>query len=288
MYLWLAVIFFTNEGVASSLICPTAREAGMGNTGFSLTYGPEAVYLNPAHLQLNKSQELLFSISYGRLFLDIQHSSLFLSKRFSSFNLGLGVSNFDYGDLIFKPEYPTEEDAVFNANDLSILGGAGFNLSNKGYGGIGIKFIKEYIQIYSAQVLAGNLALSYLPNQNLRFSLGTFDISRNMKLKNSEFEGEPYGLPVRFSFGCSNQWRRLLSGLDLHYLIRSKDWMLNFGEEIGLVSEFKLRWGCRYFDGLTLSGGLGISLAWLTLDYGVSYLPKGLGLNHYFTLKRNL
>ncbi len=251
-------------------------------TGFSLARGAEATFFNPANLQLTNN-ELHFLLSYGRVFLDIEHSSLFLAKKIMMFNLGLGLVNFDYGDMVFKPDYPTEDDnATFNANDLSFFFAAATKLSPKGNIGLSFKFIKEYIYIYSAQASAINLALNYLPTPNNTFSFGVFDIGTSLQLKDSA-----YSLPVRFSLGASNYTKKFLTGFDFHYLIHSKDWILNMGEELTISHMFKFRGGFRYFDGLTFNTGFGITFSWLALDYGLAYLPKRLGFSHYLSLKRN-
>jgi len=278
-----SLLIFSSEGLASALLCPTAREFAMGGAGFALGRGPEAVYLNPAALRA-PGNDLLFSISYGRLFLDIEHSSLFLSRRIALVNVGLGLVNFDYGDLTFKPDYPTEDNsAKFHANDLSVVLGIAASISPKGNVGLSFKYIKEYVYIYSTDARAFNFALNFMPSQTNRISLGGFDIGNSLELKS-----EPYGLPMRLSLGYSNTTGRFLGGLEFHYLVRSQDWALNFGEQFALSRHFTLRGGVRYFDGLTMTGGFGLAWSWLALDYGLGYLPKNLGFSHYFGLKRNL
>ncbi len=283
MNLLLSVILFCSEGVASSLVCPTAREWGLGGAGLSFARGPDAVYFNPASL-VSPDKNLGFSVSYSRIFLDIEQSALSLTKKISIFNIGVGLINFDYGDLDFKPDYPTESDsATFNANDLTILVAAATKLSPKGTIGLGFKYLRENIFIYTASARAFNLTLNYLPNQNNTLSFGAFDIGNALVLKD-----EPYGLPVRFGLGYNNQIKKFLTGIDCYYLIRSGDWLLSVGEEITLSQILQLRCGVRYFDGLTISGGLGLNLSWLALEYGFGYLPKNLGFSHYFGLKKIL
>lgn len=281
MNLILTLFLVSSEGVISSIICPTAREWGLGGAGFSLARGPEAVFFNPANLG-SPNNNLYFSFSYARVLLDIQQSALFVAKKMSVIDVGLGLINFDYGALDLKPDYPTEGDSMtFDANDLSLIIAASVKASAKGTAGIGFKYIREDIYIYSASAGVLNLALSYLPNQSNRVGLGIFDISSSLKMKN-----ESFGLPVRFTFGLSNQTKKFLTGFDVHFLIRSRDWMVNAGEEFALSQVMKLRLGFRYFDGLTVNGGLGIGLPWLDLNYGFGYFPKNLGLSHYFGLAK--
>ncbi len=283
MNILLSLLIFSSEGLASALLCPTARELALGGAGFALSCGPEAVYLNPAALRV-PGNDLLFSISYGRLFLDIEHSSLFLSRRIAKVNLGLGLVNFDYGDLTFKPDYPTEDNStIFHANDLSLILGLSASISPKGNVGLSFKYIKEYIYVYSSSARAFNFALNFLPSQSNQISLGGFDIGNSLELRN-----EPYGLPMRLSLGYSNTTGKFLGGIEFHYLLRSRDWALNFGEQFTLSRHFTLRGGVRYFDGPTLTGGFGLGWSWLALDYGLAYLPKNLGFSHYFGLKRSL
>jgi hypothetical protein len=283
MNLLVSLLIFTSEGLASSLLCPTAREFAMGGAGFALARGPEAVYLNPASLS-SPNRDLLFSLGYGRLYLDIEHTSLFLTRPIGFLHAGLGLVNFDYGELTFKPEYPTDdENATFNANDLSLIAGLAAAVSPKGSVGLSFKYIKEYLYVYSAGARAINFAINYEPDANNRVAIGVLDVGNSLKLK-----AEPFGLPMRIGLGYSNSIKRFRGGLDFGYLIRSKDWMAGLGEEFTLSRVFKIRAGARYFDGLSVTAGFGIAWSWLALDYGVARQPKDLGFSHYFGLKRNL
>lgn len=261
-------ILISTSGV-NSLLLP-ASPSGV-TTGFSVSKDAEAIFYNPANFEAGENYKLW--CSYNRFYLSMQSVSLALCKRIKSIHLGIAFVNFDYGDIEWHPEYPTEDTlAYYSANDFSIVLGSSANISPRGKIGINLKYISENIYMYSDYALAFDISFSYKTSKN-GISFGASNFGSKITLKNEEVN-----LPARITLGGFYTFKKIITSVDLHYLVNNGIFEFGFGAEIPIYEMISLNAALNYRESPYPGFGLEIKKGKLGIKYAGSLYIKDLGM----------
>jgi hypothetical protein len=240
-------------------------------TSFSIARNQEAIFYNPANFIAKENFELW--CFYNRMYLSMHSVSFALGKKIKAVDFGLAVTNFDYGEIEWHPDYPTEDSLTsYNANDFSLIISGGLNLSPDGRIGINLKYISEYIYIYSDYALAIDLSISY-SKSNYGLSFGGSNFGTQITLNNEEVN-----LPARVSLGGFYIVRNITMGLDLHYLINNTVFEFGFGLGLPINESIVLNAAANYRESLYPGFGIQLNTGTLGIKYGAAFYPKDLGM----------
>lgn len=304
--LLIPILSFGMEGFNSLKIGVYPRQLSMGGIGTSTAKGPSSSFYNPA--LLTETSSFGMDISYARWFLDTQHSSLFLSRHKKDKAFGFGLINFHYGDIEYRPEYPTPEPlGEYSADDFTLSLSYAQSVDPHTSLGISAKFYYEKIGLDGGMSYGADFGFIYKVNRNLWLGFSINNFAKIMKLK---IEG--FYLPTEGRFGIGFNGKHFKAGADLSYLFYSAEIRAGIGLEIPFRN-FSLRIGHRVIskdyshreyneeegryenvsryhtlglDGLTL--GLGIKKGILSLDYSCLPSPWNLSLTHHIGLRVNI
>jgi hypothetical protein len=265
-----AIIFLliASSGV-NTLLLP-ASPSGM-STPFSVANDAEAIFYNPAHFRAAENYQVW--CSYNRFYLAMQSVSLAISKKIKAVNLGIAFLNFDYGDIEWHPDYPTEDSlAYYSANDFTVVLGANLALTPQGKVGLNLKYISESILIYSDYALALDLSFSYSNDKN-GISIGAANIGSKVTLRN-----EDVNLPARISLGTFYDFKKFKSSIDVHYLVNTAVFEGSFGVDIPVYSMVNLNASAHYRETLYPGFGLYVQPGNIIIKYAGALYPRNLGL----------
>lgn len=264
----LFFLLITTSGV-NSLLLP-ASPMGM-TTPFSLAKNAEALFYNPANVQASEQYQVW--CSYNRFYLSMQSVSLALSKQIKSIGIGLAFVNFDYGDIEWRPPYPTEDPVTYySANDFLIVLGGNVRVSEFGKIGLNIKYISENIYIYADYTIAFDICFAYATEKN-GLSFGVSDLGGQITLYN-----EAVNLPARISLGGFFSIRKLILSTDLHYLVNNS--VLEFSTGVGYPVHEKIliNASAHYREEFYPGFGIEINPGKIGIKYGGALYPKNLGM----------
>ncbi len=241
------------------------------NTGFSVSKDVEAIFYNPANFESKENYRIW--CAYNRVYLDMQSVSLAISKKIKSINLGIGFINFDYGDIEWRPNYPTDDSLIFySANDFSIIIGGSAQLSPQGKIGLNLKYISESIHIYADYALAADLSFSYT-SEKMGISFGASNFGTRLKIRNEEVN-----LPARLSLGGFYTLKKICASADIHYLVNNENFEYSFGLGYPAHDLVRLNVAFHYRDEIYPGFGIDLTPGNLEIKYGGSFYPKDLGM----------
>jgi hypothetical protein len=269
------LIIFATAGV-KSLLMP-ASPVGV-TTSFATASREEAIFYNPSNFDAGDNYSV--QCSYNRFYLGMQSVSLSMSRRIKKVNFGVGIVNFDYGDIEWRPDYPTEDPLItYRAYDFSIILAASAELSSQGRVGINLKYITENIYMYSDYALALDIAFSYR-NTASGITFGATNFGTKMLINNDEVN-----LPACLNVGGFHQIRKFTLSSDLRYLINDSAFECGVGASVPVHQRLTLSAAANYRDEIYPGFGMTIAVGSLEVKYGGSFFPKNLGMVNNIALK---
>jgi hypothetical protein len=255
-------------GVKSLLMPPTP--VGV-LTSFSMAQYEEAIFYNPANFETK--DVLAIECSYNRFYLSMQSVSLSVGKRIKNIDFGLGIVNYDYGEIEWRPNYPTEDPLIsYTAYDFSLILGMGVNLSEKGRFGLNLKYITENLYVYSDYALAMDVAFSYRATNN-GISFGATNFGTKLTLNNAEVN-----LPARLSMGLFQRVKTVTLSGDLHYLVNEAAFEFGLGASMPIHRRISISAAGLYREEFYPGFGINIDAGFMQIKYGGSFYPKDLGM----------
>jgi len=264
----LAIIMIAAAGV-KSLLMP-ASPAGV-ITSFSSARNEDAIFYNPANLQARDN--FTFQCSYNRFYLGMQSVSLSLNKRIRAISYGIGIVNFDYGDIEWHPDYPTEDPLIdYRAYDFWLILGAAVNLSANGRIGVNLKYITENIYVYSDYALAMDVAFAY-ENSTSGITFGVNNFGTKMVINDGDVN-----LPACMSIGGFHKIKKLTLSSDLHYLVNEAAFEFGVGAALPIHQRVSVSAAVNYREELYPGFGVTIDAGALEVRYGGAFFPKNLGM----------
>ena len=264
----LIIIMMATAGV-KSLLMPSSPVGVI--TSFATASNEEAIFYNPSNFSTRDN--LTFQCSYNRFYLGMQSVSLSLGKKIKALDFGIGIINFDYGEIEWRPDYPTENPLInYSAYDFAFILGTAVNLSPQGRIGINLKYITENIYVYSDYALAVDIAVSYKTPSN-GVTLGASNFGTSMTINNDNVN-----LPARLSVGGFHLIRKLKISGDLHYLVNDAAFDFAIGATLPIHRLISLSAAANYRDEFYPGFGLTIDAGALEVKYGGSFFPKNLGM----------
>ena len=269
------LIIFATAGV-KSLLMP-ASPVGV-TTSFASASREEAIFYNPSNFEA--SENYTVQCSYNRFYLDMQSVSLSMSKKIRKVDIGLGIVNFDYGDIEWRPDYPTEDPLItYRAYDFSLILAASAEISTQGRIGINLKYITENIYIYSDYAFALDIAFSYR-NTTSGITFGATNFGTKMLINNDEVN-----LPACLNVGGFHHISKLTLSSDLRYLINDSALEFGIGVSMPVHQRLTLSAAANYRDEIYPGFGLTVDVGALEVKYGGSFYPKNLGMVNNISLK---
>lgn len=269
------LIIFATAGV-KSLLMP-ASPVGV-TTSFATASKEEAIFYNPANFEAGENYTV--QCSYNRFYLGMQSVSLSMSKKIKKVDLGLGIVNFDYGDIEWRPDYPTEDPLItYRAYDFSLILAASAQITTQGRIGINLKYITENIYIYSDYALALDIAFSYR-NTTSGITFGASNFGTQMLINNDEVN-----LPACLNVGGFHQISKVKLSSDLRYLVNDSAFEFGVGASMPVHQRLTLSAAANYRDEIYPGFGLTIDVGALEVKYGGSFYPKNLGMVNNIALK---
>lgn len=263
-----AIILISAAGM-KSLLMP-ASPVGV-TTSFATASNEEAIFYNPANFEARDN--FTFNCSYNRFYLGMQSVSLSLTKKIKSIDFGLGIVNFDYGNIEWRPEYPTDDLTIdYRAYDFSLILGASVSVSSKGRIGVNLKYITENIYVYSDYALAMDVAFAYR-NSTSGITFGATNFGTKMTIHNDEVN-----LPACLNIGGFQRIKKLVLSGDLRYLVNEAAYEFSLGASMPVYQRISLSAAVNYRDEFYPGFGVVIDAGALQIKYGGSFFPKNLGM----------
>jgi hypothetical protein len=273
---------------ASLSIIPSARECAMGGAGAISAVGPAAMYYNPALTSTLSS--FAININYTKWLIDTYEQSIFLVRPLPYFNLGLGMVNFNYGDIEYRPDYPTENsNGSFNPNDFNFYLNLSKTINNDNFStsfGISGRYYYQKIYEYTATGIGTDigLAFNFLPELQVGFSIVNFGTAMR-------FIREDFLLPTKFLAGVNYSIDKFISmpkiriTSDFGYLFNDKKVSLNSGLEMSIKDKYFLRTGYKFGDQNShVNFGFGVIVKNFRIEYAFSPYDMEIGTAHHFSL----
>ncbi len=269
------LIIFATAGV-KSLLMP-ASPVGV-TTSFAIASREEAIFYNPSNFEAGDNYTV--QCSYNQFYLGMQSVSLSMSKKIKKIDLGLGIVNFDYGDIEWRPDYPTEDPLItYRAYDFSLILAASAEITTQGRIGINLKYITENIYIYSDYALAFDIAFSYR-NMTSGITFGATNFGTQMLINNDQVN-----LPSCLNVGGFHQISKLILSSDLRYLVNDSAFEFGIGASMPVHQRLTLSAAANYRDEIYPGFGLTIDIGALQVKYGGSFYPKNLGMVNNIALR---
>lgn len=264
----LIIFMIAAAGVKSLLMPPSP--VGV-TTSFAIASNEEAIFYNPSNFSTRDNPTFL--CSYNRFYLGMQSVSLSLGKKIKGIDFGVGIVNFDYGEVEWRPEYPTEDPLInYSAYDFSLILGAAVNVTSQGRIGINLKYVTENIYVYSDYALALDVAVAYR-NGTSGITLGASNFGTSMTINTARVN-----LPARLSIGGLHQIRKFIVSGDLHYLVNDAALEFAIGATLPINQRITISAAANYRDEFYPGFGLKIDAGPLEVKYGGSFFPKNLGM----------
>lgn len=264
----LLYIIIATSGV-NSLLLP-ASPVGMA-TPFSTAQNAEALFYNPANVSAGEQNQIW--CSYNRFYLSMQSVSLAFSKQMKSIGIGLAFVNFDYGDIEWRPPYPTEDPVTYySASDFSLVLGGNVRVSEFGRIGLNVKYIHENIYIYTDYTIAFDLCFAYATATH-GLSFGVSNLGGKITLYN-----EAVNLPARISVGGFFSVRKLILSSDVHYLVNNGVMEFSTGAGYPVQERIILNASLHYREEFYPGFGLEVNTGKIGIKYGGALYPRDLGM----------
>ncbi len=272
----------------------SARTAALGESSIALSdNGSNALFINPAGLGFSDQAHSL-SLSYASYIAEINHYGFSYSMNTGMGVFAAGVLRMDYGEMQRTVKSSGQkffdETGKFSANGTAIFAGYSRRLTDKFAFGVALKYVKETIDIYSADnVLFDGGVLYYT-------GVGSFRIAASVRNfgTESKYLNDPFKMPSSIRLGAASEvygsytedLRVTFSAEAVHP--NDGDERLNTGVEVGLNKMFFIRGGYKFFyDEESYSFGVGFNSDFSqTIAADFSYADYGrLGGTMRFTLR---
>jgi len=313
------------NGAEQLLIPVGAKSIATGGAFISDVKGVEAIYYNPAGLDLMGRSEVMFS--YMDYLADIKVSYFAASVNLGDLGtFGLSLKTFNFGDIpITTFEQPDGTGATYSPTFMS--GGLTYSkqITDRVSAGATLKFIYESITDVSATGAAIDFGVQYKFPNNMRLGVTVTNIGTNMsyrgtglQIKNTipnnppgmgfgvyEPATEEFQIPSYFEISTSykydfNAYNYLMMAAKFTNNNFFED-VLSVGLEYGFLNTFFLRGGYNYLTnskpednlyGLTLGAGISYNFQnMLNFDFDYAYRAVRdfpTGAQHVFTVKLGL
>ncbi len=313
------------NGAEQLLIPVGAKSIATGGAFVSDVKGVEAIYYNPAGLDLIGRSEAMFS--YMDYLADIKISYFAISANLAEYGtFGLHFKTFNFGDIpITTFEQPDGTGATYSPSFMS--GGLTYSkqITDRVSAGATLKVIYESITDVSATGAAIDFGVQYQFPNNMRLGVAVTNIGTNMSYKGSglQIKNDIPNNPPGMGFGVyepATEEFQIPSYFELStsykYDINPQNYLtmagkftnnnffedvVSVGLEYGFLNTFFLRGGYNYL----LNSKLEDNLYGLTLGAGISYNFQNAvqfdfdyayrsvrdfptGAQHIFTLKLGL
>ena len=311
---------------AEQLLVPVgAKSIATGGAFISDVKGVEAIYYNPAGLDLAGRSEAMFS--YMNYLADIKVSFFALSANLGDLGtFGLSFKTFNLGDIpITTFEQPDGTGATYSPSLMTAGLTYSKQITDRVSAGATLKVIYEAITNVSATGAAIDFGVQYKFPNNMRLGVAVTNIGSNMSYRGPDMQTKQSipGNPPGAGFGVyepSTEEFQIPSYFELstsykydfnqqNYLMLAGKFtnnnffedVLSFGLEYGFLNTFYLRGGYNYLlnskpeenlYGLTLGAGISYSFegsVFFDFDYAyraVRDFPTGA--QHVFTVKLGL
>jgi len=311
---------------AEQLLVPVgAKSIATSGAFISDVKGVEAIYYNPAGLDLAGKSEAMFS--YMNFLADIKVSYFALSAHIIDFGtFGLSFKTFNLGDIpITTLEQPDGTGATYSPSLMTAGISYSRQITDRVAAGATLKVIYEAITNVSATGAAIDFGVQYKFPNNMRLGVAVTNIGTNMSYRGPDLQvkntipGNPPGsgfgvyepateefqIPSYFELSTSYTYdfdrNNYLSFAGKFTNNNFFEDQLSLGLEYGFLNTFFLRGGYNYL----LNSKPDQNLYGLTLGAGVSYNFQGAvsfdfdyayravrdfptGAQHVFTLKLGL
>jgi hypothetical protein len=263
------VLFLISTSGVNTLLLP-ASPVGM-TTPFSVSKDAEAIFYNPANFRAQDNYQIW--CSYNRFYLSMQSVSLALSKKIKNINFGIAFLNFDFGDIEWHADYPSEDSLTYySGNDFTMVLGGSVPITAQGTVGLNLKYISESIYIYSNYALAFDVSFAYIGTK-AGITFGAANIGSKLTLHN-----ESVNLPARISIGTFYDFKKFVPSIDIHYLVNTAEFEGGFGIDVPVHKIVNLNGTAHYRDVVYPGFGLAIRPGNLTIKYAGALYPHNLGL----------
>lgn len=244
----------------------SARTAALGESSIALSdMHSEGIFNNPAIMGFSDQTHSL-SASYSNWIADIKNYATGYAFNTDFGVFAIGVVMFDYGSLprttVSGGQKVYDVIGTFEANSISAGIAYSRMLTDKFSFGIGLKYVHEKIDFYSADnILLDGGVLYYT-------GLGSFRIAASIQNfgTNSRFINDEFKMPAMLRLGAaaevlgdmSSEYRITLIGEAMHP--NDGDERVNLGTEISWKNMVTLRAGYKFFyDEESLSFGFGLN-----------------------------
>ncbi len=243
-----------------------ARTAALGEASIALSdLNSSAIFVNPAVLGFTEQTHSL-SASYAPYLADIKHYSTAYSFKSDLGVFALGAVIMDYGSMPKTKQLSgqriVEVLGTFEANSMALSFSYSKRLTDKFSFGLAAKYVREKIDIYSADniVLDGGV-IYYTGLNSLRIAASLQNFGVDSKFINDDFK-----MPTTMRLGFAYE---VLGGYDKDYRVTAlleaihptdNDERINVATEISWQGIIDFRFGYKFFyDEETYSAGVGIN-----------------------------
>lgn len=307
-------------GADQVLIPVGARGIATGGAFVASLTGLEAIYYNPAGLDVVPRTEAMFS--YMNYIADINVSFIAVGTTLGDFgSLGLSFKTFDFGDIpVTTNEFP--DGTGKNYSPVFLTAGLTYSkvLTDRIAVGTTFKFISEQIENTSANGFAIDVGVQYKFSPVLSMGAALKNIGTNMSYSGQDLRQktgvpgsdlgsppatyevvtEPFQIPSYFELSLAynysiNEQNSLLLGSTFTANNSLED-KFHFGLEYGFLNSFFLRGGYNFLlenndesimgftagAGVNYDFGTGIGLSF---DYAYREVKEFPTPNHIFTVK---
>lgn len=306
---------------ADQLLVPVgARSISTAGAFVATVNGVEAIYYNPAGLDISQQSEVMFS--YMNYIADINMSYLGVGTNLGGFgSVGLSLKSFDVGDIpITTNEFPDGTGNTYSPTFLTLGLTYSKVLTDRVSIGTTVKFINETIGSASANGFGIDAGVQYKFSNNLSIGATINNIGPNMTYSgqdlrvqtgvpgsvvgapNGTYEvvAEPFQIPSYFQLSLAYQEnfdeQNKIMLASTFVANNSLDDVFNFGLEYSYINTFFIRGGYHLYTenmdesiysftagaGVNYEIGSGIGVAF---DYAYRDVKEFPTSNHIFTVK---
>ena len=306
---------------ADQLLIPVgARSIATGGAFLSNTTGVEAIYYNPAGLDVSGKFEAMFS--YMSYIADLHVTYLAAGAHFGELgSIGFSFKSIDFGDIpVTTIEAPDGTGASYSPSFF--IGALTYSkvITDRVAAGVNLKLVHEGIQNSSADGFALDFGVQYRFPQNLSLGVAVKNIGTNMRYSGQDLElrttipssnpgtrtaafssvTEEFQIPSYFELSLAYDYKidetnNILLGTAFRQNNASED-QLNLGLEYSFMDRFFARGGYDFrlentsesVYGVTLGAGINYPLiegVGIMFDYAYRDVKDFPTANHVFTLK---
>ncbi|MFQ5640222.1 MAG: PorV/PorQ family protein, partial [bacterium] len=262
-----------------------ARPSAMAGAFVAMPGDIHNLFYNPAGLTALSTRQ--GTLTYLNHLLDFQSGFLAYAQPLFRGTAAVGLHFFDYGQFDGK-DANNADTGEFGASSVTLMLGYAQNVTKNVSIGGSAKFIRFQIDSFSETAVAADIGVLYsLPDQNLNFGLGVFNVGK----VTSAFIQTKDDLPFNVQFGASKGLSHLpllVSGALIKYENESLDFRV--GGEFSLTEQLLFRLGYNSTgqeqkvdtskDRLAgISLGLGLKVNTFNVDYSFSSFGEVGSLN---------